>query len=125
MGGTNPLKALADPVLRDLRQALRQDAVNLPSPVNTLVGQMAQNVTGGSISTDATQRAREPCIRWRSSASAAREWKDAIRSATAARYSLVDFASVFGPGGLQMTASSRSVSTSWSIPLQRPLDMAS
>ena len=59
VGGTNPLKALADPVLRDLRQALRQDAANLPPPVNTLVGQMAQNVTG-SVSTDATQRAREP-----------------------------------------------------------------
>jgi type VI secretion system protein ImpL len=54
VGGTNPLKALADPALLDLRRALRQDAVNLPSPINTLVGEMAQNVVG-SVGTDAAR----------------------------------------------------------------------
>jgi type VI secretion system protein ImpL len=98
VGGTNPLKALADPVLRDLRQALRQDAVNLPPPVNTLVGQMAQNVTG-SISTDAT-RELENLYQV--------EVVSECRSRVEGRYPfgdggdipLVDFASVFGPGGL-------------------------
>jgi type VI secretion system protein ImpL len=98
VGGTNPLKALADPVLRDLRQALRQDAVNLPPPVNTLVGQMAQNVVG-SISTDATRELEKLYLE---------EVVSECRARVEGRYpfgsggdiSLVDFAAVFGPGGL-------------------------
>jgi type VI secretion system protein ImpL len=98
VGGTNPLKALADPVLRDLRQALRQDAVNLPSPVNTLVGQMAQNVVG-SISSDATRELEKLY---------SEEVVSECRGRVEGRYpfgdggdiSLVDFAAVFGPGGL-------------------------
>jgi type VI secretion system protein ImpL len=98
VGGTNPLKALADPVLRDLRQALRQDAVNLPPPVNTLVGQMAQNVVG-SISTDATRELEKLYQE---------EVVSECRSRVEGRYPfgdggdipLVDFAAVFASGGL-------------------------
>jgi len=98
VGGTNPLKALSDPVLRDLRQALRQDAVNLPSPVNALVGQMAQNVVG-SISSDATRELEKFYQE---------EVVSECRVRVDGRYpfgdggdiSLIDFSSVFGPGGL-------------------------
>jgi type VI secretion system protein ImpL len=98
VGGTNPLTALADPVLRDLRQALRQDAVNLPPPVNTLVGQMAQNVVG-SVSSDATRELEKLYQE---------EVVNECRARVEGRYpfgdggdiSLNDFSSVFGPGGL-------------------------
>ena len=53
VGGASPLKALSEPALIELRRAVQQDAANLPAPVGTLVGQIAQN-SGVSVSSDAT-----------------------------------------------------------------------
>jgi type VI secretion system protein ImpL len=98
VGGTSPLKALADPALIDLRRALAQSTVNLPSPVNTLVGQMAENVVrsidpdaGREFQTLYQEQVVTPC-----------------RARVEGRYPfgsggdipLSDFALVFGPGGL-------------------------
>ena len=92
------LKALADPALIDLRRALGQSTVNLPSPVNTLVGQMAENVVrsidpdaGREFQTLYQEQVITPC-----------------RARVEGRYPfgsggdipLSDFALVFGPGGL-------------------------
>jgi type VI secretion system protein ImpL len=98
VGGANPLKALADPALLDLRRALRQDAANLPPPVNTLVTQIAEHVEG-SVSSDAT---RELETLYQS------EIVAACRARVEGRYpfgagedmSLSDFAEVFAAGGL-------------------------
>ena len=98
VGGTNPLKALADPTLLDLRRALRQDAVNLPSPVNTLVGQMAQNVVG-SVSSDATRELEKLYLE---------EVVSECRARVEGRYPfggggdipLSDFAFIFASGGV-------------------------
>jgi type VI secretion system protein ImpL len=98
VGGTSPLKALADPTLIDLRRALGQSTVNLPSPVNTLVSQMAENVVrsidpdaGREFQTLYQEQVITPC-----------------RARVEGRYPfgsggdipLSDFALVFGPGGL-------------------------
>ena len=52
VGGTNPVTALGDRTLIDLRNALKQDSSSLPPPMNTLVTEMAQHV-GDSVSNDA------------------------------------------------------------------------
>ena len=98
VGGTNPSKALAEPVLRDLRLALRQEAVNLPAPLNTLIGPLAQSVieTVGSDASRELQGLYEA------------EVVTACRARIEGRYPfgnaadlpLNDFAQVFGSGGL-------------------------
>ena len=98
VGGTSPLSALTDTVLRDLRQALRQDAVNLPSPVNTLAVQMAQNVVG-SITSDATRELEN--LYQEEVVSQCRVRVDGrYPFGSGADISLSDFSTVFGPGGL-------------------------
>jgi type VI secretion system protein ImpL len=96
VGGTNPLKALADPSLLELRRTLRQDTVNLPSPRNTLVGEIAQNVVG-TVSSDATrelEKLQEEVI----TECRARVEGRTVRQC--GRYSLTDFEAVFGSGGV-------------------------
>jgi type VI secretion system protein ImpL len=98
VGGTSPLKALSDPVLRDLRQALFNDAVNLPSPVNSLVRQLADKVvdiTGREATLELEKLYQEEVVR-------------ECRARVEGRYpfgdggdiSLNDFSFVFAPGGL-------------------------
>jgi type VI secretion system protein ImpL len=99
VGGANPLKALADPALLDLRRTLRQEAANLPSPINTLINEIAQDA-GGSVSSDAT---RELDKIYQA------DVVTACRARVEGRYpfansdldmSLSDFALVFGSGGV-------------------------
>jgi type VI secretion system protein ImpL len=54
VGGASPLKSVTDPAVLELWRGLRQDAANLPPPVNTLVTQIAQ-YSGASVSADATR----------------------------------------------------------------------
>jgi type VI secretion system protein ImpL len=98
VGGTNPLKALADPALLDLRRALRQDAVNLPPPVNTLVGQIAQNVVG-SVGTDAA-RELEKFYQEEVVAECRARVEGRYPFGSAGDIPLSDFALVFGYGGV-------------------------
>ena len=98
VGGTNPLKALADPALLDLRRALRQDAVNLPPPINTLVGQIAQNVVG-SVSSDAT-RELEKLYQEEVVAECRTRVEGRYPFGTGGDMPLSDFALVFGHGGV-------------------------
>ncbi|MGH9140818.1 MAG: type VI secretion system membrane subunit TssM, partial [Vicinamibacterales bacterium] len=98
VGGTNPLKALADPTLRDLRRALGQDAVNVPPPINTLISQIAEKVN----TTIGDESARELETVYQ------QEVVSECRARVEGRYPfgsggdmpLSDFALVFGYGGI-------------------------
>ena len=98
VGGANPLKALADPALLDLRRALRQDAVNLPAPVNTLVTQIAEHVAG-SVSSDAT-RELETLYQGQVVAACRARVEGRYPFGAGEDMPLSDFAEVFGSGGL-------------------------
>jgi type VI secretion system protein ImpL len=98
VGGANPLKALADPSLLELRRSLRQDAVNLPSPLSTLVTQIAQNVSG-SVSSDAT-RELEKLYQGEVIAGCRARVEGRYPFGAGEDMSLSDFAQVFGYGGL-------------------------
>jgi type VI secretion system protein ImpL len=98
VGGTNPLKALADPALLDLRRALRQDTVNLPSPINTLVSQIAQNVVG-TVSSDAT-RELEKLYQEEVLTECRARVEGRYPFGNAGDLPLGDFALVFGAGGV-------------------------
>jgi type VI secretion system protein ImpL len=98
VGGTNPLKALADPALLDLRRTLRQDAVNLPAPVNTLVGELAQNVVG-TVSSDAS-RELEKLYQEEVVSECRARIEGRYPFGNAADVALSDFALVFGYGGV-------------------------
>jgi type VI secretion system protein ImpL len=98
VGGTNPLKALADPSLLELRRALRQDTVNLPSPINTLVGEIAQNVVG-SVSSDAT-RELEKLYQEEVITECRARVEGRYPFGNAGDIPLSDFEAVFGSGGV-------------------------
>jgi type VI secretion system protein ImpL len=98
VGGANPLRALSDPVLLDLWRALRQDAANMPPPVNTLVTQIAQHV-GGSVSSDAT-RELEKLYQEEVVARCRVRVPGRYPFGGASDMPLADFAEVFGHGGL-------------------------
>jgi type VI secretion system protein ImpL len=97
-GGASPLKALTDPVLLDLWRALRQDAANLPPPVNSLVAQIAQH-TGGSVSSDAT-RELEKLYQEEVVARCRVQVRDHYPFGAGSEMPLADFNQVFGYGGL-------------------------
>ncbi|HTK29265.1 MAG TPA: type VI secretion system membrane subunit TssM [Vicinamibacterales bacterium] len=98
VGGSSSLKALNDPTLIDLRRALRLDAANLPPPIDTLIGQLAEGA-GGTVSRGATA---ELDTKYQNEVVAE------CRTRVQGRYpfgqgqdiALPDFAQVFGPGGL-------------------------
>jgi type VI secretion system protein ImpL len=98
VGGTNPLKALADPSLIELRRALRQDTVNLPSPINTLVGEIAQNVVG-TVSSDAT-RELEKLYQEEVITQCRARVEGRYPFGNAGDIPLDDFAAIFGAGGV-------------------------
>jgi type VI secretion system protein ImpL len=98
VGGTNPLKALADPSLLELRRTLRQDTVNLPSPINTLVGEIAQNVVG-TVSSDAT-RELEKLYQEEVITECRARVEGRYPFGNAGDLPLSDFEAVFGSGGV-------------------------
>jgi type VI secretion system protein ImpL len=97
-GGEQPLRALSDPAVRDLLRSLKQDAANLPSPVNALIGEIADKAEKG-VSTDATlevenlyrQEVVAPCLL---------RVEGHYPFGSASEMPLVTFADVFGYGGL-------------------------
>ena len=97
-GGQQPLNALTDPTVLDLLRALKQDAAILPSPVDALVMEIAEN-TRETIGGDATielerqykQEVVVPC-------SARVEGRYPFGNAN--DMSIADFGEVFGHGGL-------------------------
>jgi type VI secretion system protein ImpL len=98
VGGANPLRAISDPAVLDLWRSLEQDAANLPPPVNTLIGQIAQHA-GGTVSLDATKELEKVYQG---------EVVPKCRVRVQGRYpfgsgnpmALADFGEVFGYGGL-------------------------
>jgi type VI secretion system protein ImpL len=98
VGGANPLRALSDPMLLDLWRALRQDAANMPPPVNSLVTQIAQYV-GGSVSSDAT-RELEKLYQEEVVARCRVRVQGRYPFGSASDMPLADFGEVFGHGGL-------------------------
>jgi type VI secretion system protein ImpL len=98
VGGEQPLRALADPAVLDLLRALKQDAANLPHPVDALVTEIATNtgrtlgaVATGELEQQYQQHVVAPC-----------------RVRVEGRYpfgngvdmSLADFGEIFGHGGV-------------------------
>jgi type VI secretion system protein ImpL len=98
VGGASPLRAVSDPVLLELWRGLRQDAANLPSPVKTLIAQIAQ-YSGGSVSSDAT-RELENLYREQVVGQCRVRVSGRYPFGSGSEMSLTDFAEVFGYGGV-------------------------
>jgi type VI secretion system protein ImpL len=100
VGGSQPLKVLSDPTLRDMRRALEQDAAQLPPPINNLIAQIAQHA-GTAVSADATselqQRYRDEVV---AQCRVRLQSRYPFALASASDIPLSDFGDVFGYGGL-------------------------
>ena len=99
VGGASPLSALSDPAFLELRRSLRLEAVNLPSPVNAWVAQIAQGVSG-SVGSDAARELEQRVSAARVVAECRVRVEGRYPFGSAGEMSLGDFGQVFGPGGL-------------------------
>ena len=98
VGGASPLAALSDHGVLDLWRALEQDARNLPTPVNTLVGQIAHHA-GERVSGDATGLL-EKLYREEVVAQCRVKLEGRYPFGGGSEMALADFGEVFGHGGL-------------------------
>jgi type VI secretion system protein ImpL len=98
VGGEQPLRALVDPAIRDQLTALKQDAANLPTPIDSLVAEFARRAeerVGDDARLEVETRYDHEVV-----ANCTLRIGGRYPFGNGNDVSLAEFAEVFGPGGV-------------------------